>query len=314
MDLALFENHSVKIVGILYSLIVTSLSISIFLSIISYEHNHYRYRTLINQLLTKLAKIVLFANILVQLPTTLLYIFGPLPWYICYPQAILSPILTAALVLLTNAITVVRYLFIFCVKNPTSVQDDFWAEFINMWALLASFLGNLVFFLLPGKNPHRLYICMGSAPSDYSNLPSKMNIFLMGLFLVSIIIQIFVHVKQKLYNNNEVRSIRENDNSQLDLATFLFTFFFITTVALFSSISIILNMFALQDLMQYPNYLLFYVLHLIIAPTFNILIICFLFQKDKKMKRYVRNELVEKILFWGRKLNLVEDPVFAVNS
>jgi len=314
MDLALFENHTVKIVGILYSLTVTFITSLIFLSIISYEHNHYRYRTLINQLLTKLALIVLSSNILSQLPNTLIYIVGPLPWYICYPQMILFPMLTGASILLTNAITVVRYLFIFCVKNPTSIQDDFWAEFINMWALLASFLGNLLYFLLPGKNPHRLYICMGSAPSDYLDLPSKMNVFLVGLFIVSIIIQIFVNVKQKLYNDNQVRSIRANDNSQLDLATFLFTFFFITTVALFSSISIILNMFALQDLMQYPNYLLFYVLHLIIAPTFNILIICFLFQKDKKMKRYVRNELVEKILFWGRKLNLVEDPVFAVNS
>jgi len=284
MDLELFENHSVKIVGIVYSLMVTLLTISIFLSIISYEHNHYRYRTLINQLLTKLAINVLSFNILVQLPVTLLYIFGPLPWYICYPQTILLPILTAALVLLTNAITVVRYFFIFYVKNPTSIQDDFWGEFINMWALLASFLGNLVFFLLPGKNPHMLYICMGKVPSDYLTLPSKMNFFLMGLLIVSMIIQIFVNVKQKLYKNNEVRSISENVNSQLDLVTFLLTFFFITIVILFFSTSIIINMYTLQDLMQYPNYLLFYVIHLIIAHTVNILFICFLFQKDKKCR------------------------------
>jgi len=314
MDLELFENHSVKIVGILYSIIVTSLTALVFSSIISYEHNHYRYRTLINQLLTKLAIIGLLFCILVQLPNTLLYICGPLPWYICYPQIILLPILTAALVLLTNAITVVRYFFIFWVKNPTSLQDDFWAEFIFIWALLAGFLGNLVFFLFPGKNPNMLFICMGTAPSDYLNNSSKINMFLVGLFIVSTIIQIIVNLKQKLYNDNQVRSIRENDNSQLDLATFLFTFFFITSVFLFFSISIVINMYTLQDLTQYPKYLLLYLLHLFTVPTANILFICFLFKNDKKMQRYVKNELGEKILFWGRRLNLVDDPVFAINS
>jgi len=159
-----------------------------------------------------------------------------------------------------------------------------------------------------------LFICMGTAPSDYLNNSSKINMFLVGLFIVSTIIQIIVNLKQKLYNDNQVRSIRENDNSQLDLATFLFTFFFITSVFLFFSISIVINMYTLQDLTQYPKYLLLYLLHLFTVPTANILFICFLFKNDKKMQRYVKNELGEKILFWGRRLNLVDDPVFAVNS
>jgi len=315
MDLKLFENNSIKIAGILYSLIVTFLTTPVFLSIISYEQNHYRYQTLINQLLTKLAKCALLMNILVQLPNTLLYIFGPFPWYICYPLIILFPILASAFILLVNAITIVRYFFIFLLKNPTSLQDSFWVEFIFSWALMASTLGNIAFFLLPGKNPNMLYICMGSAPLDYINYPSKSNYFMLAILIVSIVIQIFVNIKQilylKFYNNNQVISIRENENTQLDLVTFLFTFFSISTVFLFFLVSIVLNNYTLQELTEYPKYLLLYVFHLITEPTFFLLFICFLFQKDRKMLRYVKNELSETIFNW--RMNVFNDQVFTVN-
>jgi len=155
---------------------------------------------------------------------------------------------------------------------------------------------------------------MGTSPSDHLNHSSKMNVFLVGLLIISLIIQIFVNVKQKLYKDNQLRSIRENDNSQLDLATFLFTSFFISTVFVFFSTAIVINVYTFQDLTQYPKYLLLYLLHFFTVPTVNILFICFLFKNDKKMQRYVKNEFGEKILFLGRKLNLVDDPVFVVSS
>jgi hypothetical protein len=35
----------------------------------------------------------------------------------------------------------VRYIFLFHLKNPTALQDDFWKLFINMATLATSFIG-----------------------------------------------------------------------------------------------------------------------------------------------------------------------------
>ncbi len=37
-------------------------------------------------------------------------------------------------IILTDIVLIVQYIFVFHSKNPTAVQDDFWTLFINLWA------------------------------------------------------------------------------------------------------------------------------------------------------------------------------------
>ena len=44
------------------------------------------------------------------------------------------------MILVFDAITVIRCIFIFCLQNPGAFNDEFWNLFINIWTLGASFI------------------------------------------------------------------------------------------------------------------------------------------------------------------------------
>ncbi len=45
-----------------------------------------------------------------------------------------------------------RYIFIFWLKNPGAVNDDFWTWVINLHIAGISFTANFIIFSLPGLN------------------------------------------------------------------------------------------------------------------------------------------------------------------
>jgi len=62
-------------------------------------------------------------------------------------------------ILFYDGIVVVRYIFIFWLKNPMAVNDDFWSRFLNAWILGLSAIVNFVYGFLPGTNLDPL-ICL----------------------------------------------------------------------------------------------------------------------------------------------------------
>jgi hypothetical protein len=103
-----------------------------------------------------------------------------------------------------SAISIVKYIYIFVLKNPSGQNDDFWCFFVNfLFALLAG-LSQVAFQFLPGRNPYIFYVCSGQM-SDPS-MPAKMNFPLQGSFLLTVVIYSVVLVKIKLYNIKVLRS------------------------------------------------------------------------------------------------------------
>jgi hypothetical protein len=51
-----------------------------------------------------------------------------------------------------NCIVVSKYIFIFWMKNPGSVHDDFWHVFISMWAFGFSCIFSLIKYFSLEKN------------------------------------------------------------------------------------------------------------------------------------------------------------------
>jgi hypothetical protein len=68
-------------------------------------------------------------------------------------------------ILYFGIIAVVRYLFIFSVKNPATFQDEFWSFFINILVISFGFLSQVLFACLPGRQPLTFYFCTGDIPS-----------------------------------------------------------------------------------------------------------------------------------------------------
>jgi hypothetical protein len=170
------------------------LGISIFLSaaltpyvygIIWFEQENH-HQTLINQLLSFMMWWILSWIFIIQPPTFLLFALGPFKNpEVCLLHTFARNVVMLIVLLLQNLIIGVRYIFIFRVKNPTAVQNDFWRLFLNIWTIGFSVISQLLYIWLPGKNPVYYYVCMGDFPENMNSHFGKRNMAFTALVITS---------------------------------------------------------------------------------------------------------------------------------
>ena len=97
-----------------------------------YERNNHN-RTLINQNLSSGMCFAMSWNFLVQIPTLFRYILGPIGDPFCSLDMAFRNFLLMQGLLYIDATILIRYIFIFCMKNQTALQDDFWRLFLSIW-------------------------------------------------------------------------------------------------------------------------------------------------------------------------------------
>jgi len=147
----LFENRPIKVVGIVVSILSTVVYIPLLSSIIWYEKfGSDKKRTILNKLVSSICSTAILWYSIVQPTETFRYIFGPLPAWMCNFHFILKNVLCIQLLLLYDSISVLRYLFIFWLKNPGGFCDDFWTMFVNLWIFGFTFTSQIVHAILPG--------------------------------------------------------------------------------------------------------------------------------------------------------------------
>ena len=98
---------------------------------------------------------VLLFDIFVMICLTVLltYIFAPLKsLFWCRAQFSFAVMLSMHILMLFDAIIIVKSIFIFKLKIPTVVQDDFWKLFVNLWIIILNILTQIIFNLMPGIN------------------------------------------------------------------------------------------------------------------------------------------------------------------
>ncbi len=62
------------------------------------------------------------------------YAYGPFPLFLCYMDFICKNALMFKIIITSDFVLIVQYIFVLHSKNPTAVQDDFWTLFLNLWA------------------------------------------------------------------------------------------------------------------------------------------------------------------------------------
>ena len=119
-------------------------------------------------------------------------LLGPLPELGCYLGELLRKHLTTQFFLFLNAITITRYVYIFCLKNPAAFKDDFWYALINTWVVLFSCLFEFTRTVLPGRQGIGFYACTGQDPTK----DMKLRVRFSGVVEISsILIHAFVYTK-----------------------------------------------------------------------------------------------------------------------
>ena len=128
----IFEPRLLKYVGAISSVTLVAIFFCFCLGIIWFEHyGSDLRRILINRLVYCICWCLLEGLIVFWLADVILYFYRPFPVWICYLQVIYRQSILLRIVLLFDAMTISRYVFIFWLKNPLNFDIEFWCCFIN---------------------------------------------------------------------------------------------------------------------------------------------------------------------------------------
>ena len=152
------------------------------ISIIWYERNcGNRFRTVINQLFAISAWYMLTHVSLVYIPEGVRFVYGPYGETYCDMLTVLRNILWIGVILTLDIILILRYAFIFVLKNFAVINDDILTRMLSRSILLVAIWAALVKRMAPGKLPLNFYLCCGVNPNDnekegdFLGTPQKYN-------------------------------------------------------------------------------------------------------------------------------------------
>ena len=201
-----FEKDGVRIALIAISAITSLFLIPFVTGVVMFECLNSDQR-IISRLVSSLATSYVTYLIFVQIPDIVRFIFGPLSENFCFCHYLLKSTLSLQHILIFDAIAVVRYIFIFWMKNPTSFQDGFWNLFINIFILIFSVTSQFIFIFLPGRQPLAYYTCSGLDPRSNSDPSKGFNPIMIFFQLGSVILHCFVNIKIEISNLNNTQSL-----------------------------------------------------------------------------------------------------------
>ena len=121
------------------SCVVAPISIVLFYSIIWFEHYGVDLkRTLINKSIASMCWCGVYLESVGFWVSSARFLFGPLSSAVCYVKTALTYSVLASALVFQDISLVARYFYIFVLKNPAAVEDEFW------WVKHCLQLGSLV--------------------------------------------------------------------------------------------------------------------------------------------------------------------------
>jgi hypothetical protein len=147
---------------------------------------------------------VIIAYILVVIPGDIciaLMSASP-PWY-CDLQNLLKHVTVFVLLLIVDAIFVVKFVLIFYLKNSSIAHDDFWNLFVRIWIVSFVFICQFVHFFFPGRKALYYCICIGQFPASDDDLQFNTRWFTIALSMFSIIVCLVIYIKIQIFAEKE---------------------------------------------------------------------------------------------------------------
>jgi len=153
-------------------------------------------RTVINKLFSSICLAGMLTNFFVQVLYIFRFAYGPLPAMVCFVLCLTKRVIINYALLMLDLISLIRYIFIYWLKNPAAFKDEFWCVFLNLWCILISISFQIVRATVPGNHLVEYSMCTGNDPTPFFYLPSFGRGYIESF---SLIIQIIVYIKIWLY-------------------------------------------------------------------------------------------------------------------
>lgn len=265
--------------------------------IVKYEKEKH-YKSLINKLIYSSLLISIIQGSVTQLLMFFLYMFGPLSEWLCYYDLVTKPGVILYDIILLDAILVLRYLFMFHAKSPTTTQEEFWFFFLIMWMISFCTISHFVFAILPGNNPNFFYICLGKIPFSHQHNSTKVNKTLIYTLILSAFVHLLVGIRYQIFRrqnkNNTVptvptqMTVTHNNINKSSLATFTTNFLVILLVFLSSVVPQKINAMDLKSFGNYPDYIWAYIFHLYLPPWIQFALMLIFFFREPQKINYIK--------------------------
>ncbi len=303
------SSNSYKHISIVLSALSTLLCIPAFYSIIWFEKfDSDHYRTIINRIVSSMSWNGIVWFILVQNLFTIRFAVGPLPSWICFGQFIAQKVIITNFMMLLNATTFLRYVFVFWLKNPGAFNDEFWHIFINIWVVSFSFVFQLPQAIAPSIGLIDYHVCTGENPTYLLLIPpfNKSYVEIFGIFL-----QIYVYTKIRIFKKKSQTQIEPLSTAKLwkdnfitniektSISSFISNSISFFLILLGAVIAILRTFKDCLDLQMSSKYLLFYIYDLLLPLICCICLIIAFYQKRVTMFQSICKEFKESFLSWN---------------
>ena len=296
----LLQNRMSKTLSIIFSFLSVPFIVALLYGIIWFERfGTDNKRTLINKLVASQCWAFIQFYSFCQTLDAISFIVGGLPRFVCFGQLILKTSYKTQFLLFFDSSILVQYLFIFWVKNPAAVNDDFWSHFVSMWIAGFSLIFNFAKFYIAHRQPIAYYICNAAMPDLDWSLPSHF-----GAHTELLTIFTFIIIKLKIHNfkSNQVSTAMSTrsiflKNFSLDainrssISSFTINLIGLLIMSTFVFLGLKLNQMKPTQLNEYPNYLYIYFNQLILPNFVGILIVGLLYYKNSSMRESILSEL-----------------------
>ena len=281
----LIENNEERRICVGIAILATIFGPPLLLCIIWFERfGSDNKRTLLNRLVAMNCWTGIEVLLLSNIPEIVRFTYGPLPELFCSIRVIFATAFGWMFILYIDVILIVRYIFIFWLKNPSAFCDDFWCYFIGIWIHGFSLISLFVWHLLAKFQTMGYYICTGqNIAKNRQNFPKAYGV----LEIISIILHVIIYLKIRFYKKKQQNVVSSNKKS-------LFTYFFnILGIAFFCSVIFTMKKVetsSVEQLITFPNYILFYFLHLVSTSIFIFIVIVSFF-KNSNLRRAIILEI-----------------------
>jgi len=199
-----------------------------------------------------------------------------------------------------DSIALVRYIFIFWLKNPAAFKDEFWAVYINIWCLVISVLFQVLRAIIPGNQLVEYCLCTGEDPTPIILLPSFGRGYIESF---SLIFQILIYAKIWFYKRKAKKVIGPQVYSSYlknvfivamdkDVISSLATDIVAVLVLAFGSVFImIVNFKNCEDFQLFPKFIVVYYTYMLYPCLSCVIITMVWFIKNPVLRHTIVQEL-----------------------
>jgi hypothetical protein len=290
----IIENNIERSFGLAISILNVLLCPPLLICIIWFERfGSDKKRTLLNRLVSMNCWTGIEFLSLSQIPEIVRFIYGPLPDLFCYIHVIFRNAFMWMFLLYIDAILIVRYIFIFYLKNPAAFNDDFWSNFIGIWIHGFSLISLFVWHTLSKFQTMAFCMCTGqNFAENRNNFPKARGVLEATSIILHIIIYLRIFVYKMKHENLNINSDKQS------LFTYSYNIFGIAVTCSVIFAMKRLEHLPVEQLISYPNYFFFHYINLV-APSLFFLIVIASFFKNTNLRRYVILEIREICTFFA---------------